>query len=255
MCKKLAIVALLVAAGVVALKKFDIDVKCTRKGQATLEQRIGALEARVGNLNREIQQHIQTVAVADTKVERLREEVTGMGDRLAAQKRKILKMRGDLAGGSEIITYGDHRYSAERVREQLEQDFTAYKTGQKELEFKKKQLALDEEALKTSNKQLFALKNKKLELQVKVADLKYKLREVRLAQTNSKPRLDTGEFAQIEAEVARIEDDLKVEKKKLEMQSRFLSGPIDPEAKPATKANVEKEIDVFFKLNDVAEKK
>lgn len=254
MCKKLAIVALLVAAGVVALKKFDIDVKCTRKGQATLEQRIGALDARVANLDQEIQRHIQTVAVADTKVDRLRNEVAGMEDRLAVQKRKILKMRSDLASNNEHIIYGDRKYTAEEVRVQLDQDFTAYKTAQKELEYKKKQLALDDKALKTADTQLFALRNKKHELKVLIADLRVKLGEVRLAQTNSKLQLDTGEFARIEAEVAKIEDALKVEKKKLELQARFLSGPIDPEAKP-TKGNVEKEIDAFFKLNEVAEQK
>jgi hypothetical protein len=252
MCKKLAVVALLVAAGVVALKHFDIQ--CTRKGKGTLETRIGALHQRVDTLSQEINKHIHAVAVSDVKVDRLREEVRGMEDRLAAQKRRILKMRSDLASGHEFITYGDKQYTPEQVRDQLEQDFVAYKTAQKELEFKKKQLSLDETALRTANKQLLALRNKKLDLKLKLSELDAKLREIRLAQSSSRLQLDTGEFARVEAEIRKIEDDLKVEKKKLDLRAQFLDGPINPEAK-SEKPNVEKEIDIFFKLNDVAEKK
>lgn len=251
MCKKLAVVALLVAAGVVALQKFDIQ--CCRKAKSP-EQQIQALEKRLASLDPQRRKLINAIAVEEVVIKNLDEEIAAVEVRLEAKKQRILSLRGDIGAGKDLVKFDTTELTLVEAKKRLAREFEAYRIGREAVASKKKVRDARREVRDAADQQLSDFENSRRALEVELATARAKLTRVRAAQTRSRRHYDTSEFSRIKAGIAQVRNIADVEEKKLEVEARYADAPADKNAQKKTE-DVLKEVDDFFKQGNLAEGK
>lgn len=228
MCKKLAVVALLVAAGVLALQKFDI--KCCRKAKSP-EQQVQDIRDSIAKLAGEKAKLIDAIAVKEVEVQDLAQEVALREGNLDLRKKRVLALRAEVSAAKELVkAEGDGSFNETRSR--LDREYTAFRSAREVLASKKQVHAAARESLDADYQQLSAFEKKRDELTVALDRAEAKLKKVRAAQTLSRQPVDNGTFSRIKAATAKVRKIADVEEKKLDLHSRFPDQPADePTAK------------------------
>ena len=236
MCKKLALVALLVAAGVLALQKFDI--KCCRKAK-TLEQQIQDARDAIAKLDKEKRKLINAVAVKEVEVQELTKEVADRESNLEARKKSVLALRAEVLQ----VKAGENDSSTAEAKARLDRAYASFRSAKDVYLSKKKVLAAAKDSLEADHQRLSAFEQKRDEMIVALDRAEAKLKKLRAAQTLSKQPTDPSEFARVKAEIVQIRKRIDIEEKKDELSKRY---PDRPSEEPVTK----KEVDTLKQLDN-----
>jgi len=255
MLKKLLIaaVAVLVGLTVVAsdtwvgslLRTKIKNAKTFCRQQVPVETEIERLRDEVARLGTVSKKHFSDLAEETVAVETLRKDIATLEGNLARQKKNVLALKEDLASSTEAIKYGDRTYSRDQVKGQLARDFEAYKTAEENLKAKRSLLEAKEASLNAAREQMKALQDARVTLEDKLARLEAEIKKVRVAQTKSKFQLDDGELSRVKADVAALENRIKVEQKKLEIQAEYSHAPI-PLTERVKEKDLVKDIETHF---------
>jgi hypothetical protein len=89
--------------------------------QAPLEFKIESLRKQIRDMTREIRYTMHGVAREEVELERLTKHILEVVQRIADQRRDIERLKTDLARGDERFEYSGKTYTAEQVKEDLEQ--------------------------------------------------------------------------------------------------------------------------------------
>jgi len=241
MFKKLFVVALLVAAGVVAFKKFDF--KCCRKDKS-LEAQITEQEQVLASLNDEIKQHLHQIAVREVDVKYLREEIKEVEARQVENKKVLQARRDGLKGDAGLVTVADR---SDPARKRAEKEFArlldAYKNCEAEVKAKKAKLEALEDALAASKDEVSAYQNERREQEVELNKLKALVAQMRVEEIKSKVHFDKSKLAQVKKNTAALRKKIEVRQKELELQGQYLGKAAHTEEK---ERDVLKEADDLF---------
>jgi len=243
MCKKLAIVALLVGAGIFVVKHYDI--KFCRKGQ-TAEDQIKDLRERLAKLTDGKKQIIHRLAVCDVDLKHHDAEIKALEAVQADKKKAILLRRDELKAQAALVKAGDKPDEGFlQSEEELARMVEAYRSRQANLKARKATRVACQKTRHSLQAELDAYQSAINELEVKVAKLETMLAEARAREVRSRVRLDTGEFAAAKKRTAEIEKRLEVRLRELELQEQNLDEP-SPVAAKNPPVDVYKQIDELF---------
>jgi peptidoglycan hydrolase CwlO-like protein len=259
MCKKFLIAGVAVALGLLVVKKTEVgshlrawwkDGKNFVQNSIPIPTEIDRLKGEIDRLDSVYRSQFEPFAEEAVSVEKLRNEIAQIEKKLEQQKTDIQTMKTDLSSGVSKITYGDVSYPRERVEADLSRRFASFKVCQAGLKAKQELLEAKEEKLSHARNRLEEMKNAKAEMQTELARLEAEYEGVKAAQVKSNFHIDDSELSRIKESMARLQDRVKVEKKKLELAGQFLTSPVKVSEK-VEKRDLIKEIDTYFGQNDV----
>jgi DNA repair exonuclease SbcCD ATPase subunit len=265
MIKKVAIVALGVAAAFMALSFTRMGSYCgTAKDrfcgwankQVPVEFEIERLKREVGQLIPDMKRNRSIVAQETVSVENLRNEITNTRTNLENQRSAMLKLSKDLENGDTTYVSNGRVYTKAEVAAKLDRDLAAFKRVEAELKAKEQMLEAKEKALESAKGQLDAMMDQKRDLEVQIAQLEAELKNVRLLQTRSKFQLDDTRLADVKRSVQELQNRLRAERIETEMEGKFadtLGTPADQQPRPANA--VAKEVRDYLEGPKVAEQK
>jgi len=267
MLKKLLIAAVAVLVGLTVVtsptwvgsllrtKWKDASAWCRQ--QVPVETEIQRLRDEVARLSTVSKTHFSALAEETVAVENLRKDIATLEANLTRQKKNVLALKEDLASNTEMIKYGDRTYSRDQVKTQLARDFEGYRTAEENLKAKRSLLEAKEASLSAAREQMKAMQDARVTLEDKLARLEAEIKKVRVAQTKSKLQFDDSELSRVKADVAALEDRIKVEQRKLELQAEYSHAPI-PLTERVKEKDLVKDIEDHFGQGDqkvVTEKK
>jgi len=202
------------------------NAKVWAQHQVPPETEIERLRNEVARLTTDSRQNFSNLAEETVAVDRLRQDVAALEANLAKKKQNILSLKEDLTSPEEYVVYGDRRYSKEQVKNQLKRDFDAYQAAEENLKAKRSLLEAKEAGLTAARDQLKAMQDTRQLLEDKLAKLDAELKRVRVAQTKSRFCFDDSALSRIKEDVAAVEDRIKVEQKRLEIEAEWSHAPI-----------------------------
>jgi hypothetical protein len=263
MCKKIAIVAVAVVAGLILLNKTSIGSyvgfgwkksKQLFQQQVPPEVQVERLRYELTQLDPEIKKARRTLAEEAVAVEMLREDVAKT--RLALDKRlsEIQTMRDDLKSGAKLIVYNNTEYPASRVRAMLAADWESYKRAEEGLKSKENLLEAKEKALAEGHKQLGSMTGLKDQLAAELDQVEAELKTLRLAQTRNNIQIDNTRITRFNNSLDELKKRIRVEKTELQYEGIFSNHPAQIEKTVDVAEKALKEIDERFGDKVAAEK-
>src|SRR5262249_8969561 len=154
--KKVTLGAVIVAAGLMALSWAGLSsypaaafnkFRNAAKKQVPLEFDIERLRYQVTQLVPDIKKNISRIPQMTVAVYNLRGEIALAEENLVKQKENVLTMTRTLESGATTVSYRGRDISAERLKEKLNSEFTAYQHADAELKSKQKLLEAKEREL------------------------------------------------------------------------------------------------------------
>jgi chromosome segregation ATPase len=261
MCKKFLIAGVAVIVGLLVVKKTEVgshlrawwkDGRNFVKNSISIDKEIERVRGDIGRLDHVYKTQFHPVAAEAVAVENLKQEIAKIEKRLEEQQSDIEIMKNDLKSGTAFITYGDVKYTREKVQADLARRFEAYKTCETGLKAKRELLEAKEEKLAQAMKKLEEMKNARTEMEAELARLEAEYEGVKTARARSNFQIDDSELSRIKSAMAELKTRVQVEKKKCELAGQFLSSPINPKVEKAVeKRDLVKEIEEHFSKNDV----
>src|SRR5207244_1100051 len=97
---------------------------------------------------------IRPIAEHMATIKRLKKEIQQREEALNEQRSTLLIMTKDLEGGPKVLVYGGEEYSADRVRQKLQDDFDSFKRLEANLKSRQRLLEAKETSLKATQEQL-----------------------------------------------------------------------------------------------------
>lgn len=255
LCKKLAVTAASVVAGLVLLQWSGLNsytstawnkIKGHAKAGVPIEFEIERLRNEVAQLVPDMKKNFSVIAEEMVAVENLQKDISVTRANLDKNRQNLLTMKDDLKKGTASIVYDGRPYSSERVREKLERDLATFKVAESELRTKEQLLDAKERSLEAAREQLNSLKAQKQELEIQVAQLEAELKTIRLAECKNKVHFDDSQLSRCKAALAEIRDRLNVEKKKGELEATYTSDPIPVEKKAKSADELIKEVETHL---------
>jgi len=223
-----------------------LDEKEKAKPEATVEQ----IRKEIADLDEEVKKYRSAVAEETVAVEDLRDEIARIDENHQKQLDLIRIMRKDIANcddtGDKYVTYGDQKYSVERVRNKLTRDWETYKQTEDALKSKRQMLAAREVSLTAVREGLAEMRAKKDDMEIQLAQIEADLKNVRLAESRSDFHFDDTKLGDIQKDMSKVRRWIKVKREEIQPEGKFSDDPIPVGKKNTTvnaKADVLKEID------------
>ncbi len=94
-----------------------------------IEFQIDRARGMIQDLVPEVRKNMHIIAKEETEVQRLEEQIAESEARQAKEKEHLLRLKSDLATGSETFQYASRNYSAAEVRTDLANRFERFKTN------------------------------------------------------------------------------------------------------------------------------
>jgi len=192
--------------------------------QVSVEFEIKRLKNEVAQLEPDINRNRSIVAEEIVAVERLREDLDQGHAKLAKQKEEIRRIVSELKSGAEKIVYNGREFSADRVRERLDQDVDSASRCEKALKSKERVLDARERILEANKKKLQAMRDEKDKLTEQIALLEAEYKEVQVRQTQSRVQIDDSRLADIKKSLDGLRSRVRVEKVELDLANNTDGG-------------------------------
>ena len=255
MFRKIAIAAVAVVAGLFIVRSTHLGayartawgkVKSHAKAQVPLEFQIETLRNEVAQLTPDMKSHCNAIAEEMVAVQTLRDQIADIRTNLENQKAVVRRMNDDLKSGAVKITYRGRTYTADRIRDKLSRDLDSCKRCADELKAKEQLLEAKEHSLDAARQQLAGMKAQREQMEVQIAQLEAEVKTLRVAQTHSNFQLDDSRLSSIKAQLADIQNQLKVEKIAGDLHAAFSNDAIEVEKKAPSAAELSREVDEFL---------
>jgi len=210
--------------------------------QVSVEFELKRLKNEVAQLEPDINKNRSIVAEEIVAVEKLREDVDGARTKLVKQKDEMRRIVAELKSGTEKIVYNGREFSADRVRERLDQDVDSAARAEKALKSKERVLEARERILEANKKKLQAMREEKDKLTEQIAVLEAEYKEVQVRQTQSRVQIDDSRLAEIKKSLEGLRTRVKVEKTELDLANNTDGG----EEKAKTNTEVVRKAEQFL---------
>jgi chromosome segregation ATPase len=204
------------------------------------EREIARLRREVQSLESDMRKIVGQLARENVEVKNLREQVTDLQARQGRDK-ELLQARGEAIktaakDTTQFVSFGDRKLTIPEAKAELDEGVRRYGVNQKSLEAMIATLASREKVRETLAKQLDTMRNQKNELSASIDALEAEVAALKLRQMESKYQTD-------DSRLAKIKEDIRALRKKLDIQTEelnLLPAAIDP---PAAKSSAHKSVD------------
>jgi chromosome segregation ATPase len=247
MFKKIGIAALAVVAGMFILKSTHLGayartawhkVRTTVKHEVPIEFQLDTIRQEVAQLMPDMRKNIGLVAAETVAVQRLREDVATIHEKLDGELEHVRGWRDALDNATATVSYGGRSYSVERAKELLARKVGACERCKTELRAKEDLLEAREKGLDAERDKLATMKAQKEQYEVQIAQMEAELKSLRLAQARSSFQLDDSRLSRIKGMIEDVRNQMKTKVVEAEMVAAFNDEPA-PVSKPAqSKADV-----------------
>lgn len=249
MFKKLAIASLAVLAGLMIWHKTSVGsymnfawkkAKATAGNSIPLEWEIDRLREEVSNLVPDMKKQLSSIAEEKVAIDRLGKEISVAQVNLKDQEESIKQMRADLKTmkpDETTVSYGNGKYKAEQVKAKLAKDWQTFRLAEDNLKNKQDLLEARKGALDASLQKLAEMKTRKEQMEVEVAKLELKLKELRVAEARSKFHVDDSQLSKCQQMLDDINARIDTQITTNALQGQFVNDqiPVGDKVK-ATKA-------------------
>lgn len=161
----------------------------------------------------EIEKNMHVIAREETEVAKLEKQVSAAESLLAKDRDGILRLKKDLASGSETFVYCGRNYSAKQVKEDLTHRFDQFKTREATADNLRQILAARQASLLAAREKLEGMLAAKRTLEVDVENLEARLKMVEVRQTTSDYNFDDSELSRTKELISEIADRIDVAEK------------------------------------------
>jgi chromosome segregation ATPase len=168
----------------------------------------------IANLGPEIEKNMLAIAREEVEVERIEAQIADMEGRLADQKQDLLRLRGDLATGKEVFTYGRRAYTVQQVKLDLSNRFDIYQAKERTLESLRDKYDSRSSALTAAQDKLQALIAAKEEYEAEIESLEAQAEMVAAAEAANAYHFDESKLGR----VRKLVDDLRT---RLDVEARL----------------------------------
>lgn len=208
-----------------------------------VEYRLEQAEDMIQDLGPEIEDCRKRVAVEETDLEYLEEEIAQLGKTLERDEDVLKARSASLKAGHEVFAVAGRRYSKRDMEHRVRLAFERFKQRRALLTRKQRQFDVQTQALTAARRKLDATIAKKQNLELMVEQLRAKLLETQAMRAQAdRFEFDDSKLSEIEAILFKAKKDLDVTQKLL---SQYQPAELDfPEEDPKT--DVTADIDRYF---------
>jgi len=206
--------------------------------------KIDAARQQLRDLDPAVTRSIEALAQAESRVEKLQEEVVAQRQMLDRDKVELVALRRHLDG--DILTNGSS-YSEKDLKCDLARRLDRYQAGKKGLASNEETLRLKTQAVESAKKQLENMQEARRVLVAKIDGIEAKLREVEAKQAASVEAIDFDDsaLAQVKKTVSELETKVDVMDRVATYKAKLIGAEgIRPEAESSR--DIAKEIDAEF---------
>ncbi len=253
--KKVTLGAAIVAGGLMVLSWAGLSsypaaafskVRSAVKKQVPLEFDIERLRHQVAQLVPDMKKNISAIAEMTVSVDTLRQDVVETRARLETQQTNIFTMSKELESGATTVSYRGRDWTAGRLKDKLDTDFTAYQQTEAELKSKEKLLEARERELEAARQQLGTMRTQKQHMELEVARIEAELKELRAVQAKSKYCVNNTSLDKCKATLTELRNRLKVEKTAVQLHDEFDGENIIGQKKTKSAKELTQEIKTYF---------
>jgi hypothetical protein len=167
---------------------------------------IERIRNEIANLDSDVTQMIRPVAEYRADIEMLRRDIVKGSAKVEEQKKNLLAVVRELeANPKGHILVGTKRFTADKVRVQLDRDMEGVKRIEVDLKTKQKILDAKELSFKATQEQLAKVVNKKREYELRLAQLETEAETLRIAEIATTTKFDSSRATQIEEALRGLE--------------------------------------------------
>jgi septal ring factor EnvC (AmiA/AmiB activator) len=229
MCKKLVVLALVVAAGVFAYTKFSHKFN---KKDISLEAQIHEQEQILASLDDEITKHLRQIAEREVDANYLSREIKDIETRQIENKKVLQAKRVALKSDSSLVTTGEKPDDVRRSEKELARLLDSYKRCEAELQAKKGKLEALEDAVASANEEVQAYQAERREQEVELNRLKAMVAQMRAEEIKSRVTFNKTKLSQVKKRTAELRKEIEVRKRQLELEGRYLGKSSKTDEKP-----------------------
>lgn len=200
----------------------------------------------ITDLGPEIERNMLAIAREEVEVERIEKQIADTEALLADQKQDLLRLRGDVATGKEVFTYGRRAYTVQQVKLDLANRFDIYQTKERTLESLRNKFDARSNALTAAQDKLQALISAKDELEAEVESLEAQAEMVAAAEAANAYHFDDSKLGRVRQLVSDLQTRLDVAAR-MANSDNYYSGQIqlDEEAPE----NIADRVSEYFQLD------
>ena len=242
MCKKLFVTALLVVAGFMVYRHFDVKV---RPKDQSPETQIRREREKGKDLDIEIRKYISLVATREVEVKHLEKELNTLREQTTQLEQTVVAKTTELRSNSNQVKNERDRARALKDLNRLADNLARNKA---ELKAKEEQFDAEKEALDAAHEELVAYQNEKRSLETELAQLDAKAAHLRVDEIRTREHFDKSKLAERTQRIQELRTSLEVREKERELRVRYLGEKAQPISTPNEK-------DVLDKIEKLTGKK
>jgi len=199
---------------------FAHQVERDAQAQVPTKFEIDRIRAEIASMDSDVTQMIRPVAEYRADIEMLRRDIVKGNAKVDEQKKNLLAIAEELqANPKGMIPVGTKRFTADKVRAQLERDTDGLKRIELDLKTKQKILDAKELSLKATQDQLAKVVTKKREYELRLAQLETEAETLRISQIATDVKFDSSRSSQIETALKELERRIVAQTAEIELHN------------------------------------
>ena len=260
MCKKvtLGVLGVLLVGGVLFgskglnyLSTAVHKVRAAAEDSVPISFQIDAAKNQLAKIKPEIHSMVHQIAKEKAQIKRLKTEMLAQKDTMQTRYNQMMALRSHLDSGEDFyVATNGQAYTNTRVKEDLANRFSVYKTAKETLEKSEQIYELRNQAMETAITKLEQAKALERELQVQIENLNARQRMVEVAEQASSINIDDSELSRTKEMIDDITAKIETREEMMNLAPKYLGAiPVGEEIETGDR-DILKEMDAYFGRTD-----
>jgi hypothetical protein len=228
MCKKLLVAAVAVVVGLTVVKHTQLgsllhvwwrDARGTLERQIPVEVQIKQLALEIDKIDRDIKKNLSNLAAQEVDAQMLEEKVNSLRAAQKQLKEDMIGMGNILDSKTERVAFQGVNYRRPQMNSKLDSATTLYTNRKSELMAKERLLADKKLTLEAAHQRIGAMRDRKEEFRMRIAQLETRNEMLRLKQMEARVDLDDSQVGRCDDLASKIEERLR----RSEMEAKLLA--------------------------------
>jgi len=229
MCRKLIVVGLAIAVGMIVLKKTELGSlvrvwwgECRTHLDASVspETRVKQLRQEIAQSEKRLERAAKEQSRLEVSFEALQREVDALKATQTQREKDMRAMLAALEAETKLVAFDGKQVEASELQKRLDQSTRVFKTVRETVKAKEEVLAARKEVVEASDARLAQMKQRQAELVVVVEKLDAQIALLRMRQTDNKSAVKGNDFAEADRLVGLLHNALAEEAKFEEVKAR-----------------------------------
>jgi len=205
----------------------------------------------VRDLVPDIRANMHVIAKEEVELTRLESQIGDTEEKLVRDREGVIRLKDDLASGTQEVVYGGRTYTAEQVKVDLSHRFERFKTTESTLDSLRDIHTARQRGLEGARQKLEGMLAEKKQLEVEVENLEARLKMLEAAQTTAEYNFDDSRLSRAKQLVDDLRTRLEVDEQLVNSEGYF-QDEIPLEDETAT-ADILDEVTKYFDGGETSE--